>query len=765
MKYEVKEYKADLIIVGAGVPGVCAAVQAAREGLTVGLINDRGVLGGNGGCEINVNINGAADGAPLNMNSREGGIVNELMTEWKYRSPVSRGRYILDGVFIDLVGREPNIRCFLNTCVDEAETGDGGTISAVSGTQNTTETRWRFTGTWFVDNTGDGTLGYLAGAEFMLGREAKATFGEEIAPDEADKYVIPSTLNFHAKDMGYPVVYRAPDFAFDIPSSGALERRTINPETFHSANWYYEIGGEYDHVKDREEIIADHKSLVYGLWDYIKNSGEFPQAENYDFEYISTIPGTREYRRLTGDYVLTEKDIVEQTDHEDTVGHGGWNIDLHAIKGFFDEDIVNRHIHFRGAYKIPYRTCYSKNVDNLFMCGRCMSTSHVAFGSVRVISTLATVGQAVGMAATLCKKHGTTPRGIYQAHIPELQQKLLKEDQLLIGFSNRDVEDLARSARAEASSTAVLELTSRTDVDGAGHIASLAPEYRSRMKPRYLPFTDHVNLKHALGLSLPVAEKLESIRVKVRAASDTSLEYNIYLPEKPENYGPDRKVGSGKITLAKSNGFVWVKIPVNLDNPDRYVLVELLENDKIDVALGGEPHPTTIMFRSHINKQPTVWDVKTMAMAERTWQRTPYYACFQPEPAQDVYGAENVNNGYNRAYGKPNMWLSDSLDPSPALTLSWDKPQKLSRLNLTFGAETYRQRMWEVFYDVDPWISRDYIVYARINGKKELVKEVRGNFFKQNKLEFPAVETREITIEFTPGGSGRVALYEVRAYA
>ena len=131
MQVEIKEYSADLVVVGAGIPGICAAVQAARKGLTVALINDRGVLGGNGSAEIHVNINGACDGAPLNINSREGGIVSEIITEYMYRSPVSKNRYQLDGVLLDTVGREPKIKLFLNTFIDEAETRANGIIAVI----------------------------------------------------------------------------------------------------------------------------------------------------------------------------------------------------------------------------------------------------------------------------------------------------------------------------------------------------------------------------------------------------------------------------------------------------------------------------------------------------------------------------------------------------------------------------------------------------------------------------------------------------------
>ena len=400
MKYEIKHTKAELVIVGAGFPGICAAIQAARMGVHVALINDRGVLGGNSSCEIGVVVNGANDCAPINLNSREGGLSSEMLLEFKHRS-LENNPYIWDTVLIDFVAREKNIDVYLNTCIDEVEVDENGTITRVLGTQNTTEIRWDFSGTWFVDATGDGTLGFLAGAEYMLGREAKSDFNERFAPDVADKYVLPSTLFWRAKDMGHPVRYVAPDFALDISKTDILKHRVIPHDTFNRFQWYYEIGGDYDHVKDLEQIIADHKALVYGIWDYIKNSGEYPESENYDLDFVGLIPGTREYRRLVGAYVLTENDLEQQVEFDDSVGHGGWNIDLHANHGIFDSDIINRHIFLKGIYNIPYRSGYSKNVPNLFMCGRCMSATHAALGSTRVIATLATLGQAVGMAAGL----------------------------------------------------------------------------------------------------------------------------------------------------------------------------------------------------------------------------------------------------------------------------------------------------------------------------------------------------------------------------
>ena len=365
----------------------------------------------------------------------------------------------------------------------------------------------------------------------MLGREAKSDFNERFAPDVADKYVLPSTLFWRAKDTGHPVRYVAPDFALDISKTDILKHRVIPHDSFNRFQWYYEIGGEYDHVKDREQIITDHKALVYGIWDYIKNSGEYPEAENYDIEFIACIPGTREYRRLVGDYILTENDLEQQIEFDDSVGHGGWNIDLHANHGIFDSDIINRHIFLKGIYHIPYRCGYSKNVPNLFMCGRCMSATHAALGSTRVIATLATLGQAVGMAAGLCKKYDILPRNIYQDHCQELQQRLLALDQLILGVKNQDTKDIARLATASASSTASLALAS---IMPSGTTTGTRQELTTYVgkELKKTSYSQYHTLERSLGLTIPVVERLESLKIKIRAGTATTLTYRISCPEK-----------------------------------------------------------------------------------------------------------------------------------------------------------------------------------------------------------------------------------------
>lgn len=735
MNFELKHVEAELVVVGAGAAGICCALQAARMGVDTVLINDRGCVGGNNSTEIFVSLNGANDGNALNINLREGGIVDELRQEYNYRAP-QKNRYALDGVFMDSILKEKHLRLFLNTCIDEIEADDQGRIMCVRGTQNSTETRWSFAGRWFVDDTGDGALGALAGAEFMLGREAAATFGERIAPEKADSFVLPSTLSFTSRDTGAPVRYVAPDFADDIPASGALSHRIIPHRTFDRVQWYYEVSGEMDQVKDRETIMQKHRGLITGIWDYIKNSGEYPEAENYDLEYIACVPGMREYRRLTGDYILTERELVEQWEYDDAVGHGGWNIDLHAIRGFYDSEIINRHIHFRGPYQIPYRCGYSVNVENLFMCGRCMSTSHVAFGSTRVAATLSTLGQAVGMAAFLCKKHGATPRGVYESHRAELQQRLLREDQLILGARNEDSADHALTATISASSELLLE-------------AKTGRDYR------------YDALGEGLGLVIPIKERLDSLTLQADAARDTTLTYRVYLPAKLYNYGPDTLLSEHSVPVTK--GKALLSLPFAIREGGRYYFIELCKNDDLRIMTVENELPTTMLFSKYINTAATNWDYSTMKAAEAAWSRTDRLPCFTPAPAQRVFAAASVGNGYNRAYGLPNLWHAAFEDAQPSLCLAWDAPVTLSQVRLTFAIDT-TSILVHYHKPFFAGVAADYRIFAVHEGRETLLCEVRDNHMKCRSHQFAPTRCTALRIVFDRGAyERRIGVQEIRA--
>ena len=214
------------------------------------------------------------------------------------------------------------------------------------------------------------------------------------------------------------------------------------------------MGDGDDIIAQYEDIRDNLMAYVYGVWDHIKNGDEGlhdHEAENLELVWVGALPGVRESRRLMGDYILTENDIFNHRIFDDAVCYGGWCVDMHAPRGVEDIDKLPSDCGvFQGVYTIPYRSYYSKNIRNLFMAGRNISTSRMGLASTRIIGCCAIGGEAVGIAASLCVKHGCEPREL-MPHIGELQQKILKEDGFLPGFTNQDEADLARKASITAT--------------------------------------------------------------------------------------------------------------------------------------------------------------------------------------------------------------------------------------------------------------------------------------------------------------------------
>jgi hypothetical protein len=176
---------------------------------------------------------------------------------------------------------------------------------------------------------------------------------------------------------------------------------------------------------------------------------------NWAMDWVGMVPGKRESRRLIGDHILTQHDLMGLNPPLDDAGAiGGWPMDDHPPGGFDRSDLPPFvSVKTAEVYNIPLRSLYSKNVGNLMMAGRNASCSHVAFSSTRVMATCAVMGQAAGTAAALCVRHGLSPRALHEdkPKLAALQQTLLRDDQTIKGLRNADPADLARSAKVTAS--------------------------------------------------------------------------------------------------------------------------------------------------------------------------------------------------------------------------------------------------------------------------------------------------------------------------
>ena len=442
------DLEADFLVAGGGLAGVCAAIQAARNGAKVVLLQDRSRLGGNSSSEVHMHVVGANchKGRP---GWREGGLLEEFRLDDAVNNP-QRSFEMWDLMLYDKVVSEPNITLLLETTLFTAKK-DGDRITEVLARCDKSEHLYRIRAKTFADCTGDCRLGVETDAEYRTGREARVKFGESLAPEKTDNETLGSSILFTARDYGKPVPFTPPKWARNVTAE-TLRMRKIR--SWEYGYWWVEWGGDRDTIRDNERIRFELLSIVMGVWDHIKNSGEHPSSANWGLDWVGMMPGKRGSRRMAGDAILTQQDL-ESRDWEDAVAIGGWPMDDHPPGGFDRADLPpNTAIRTDEVYNIPLRALYSKNVENLWMAGRNISCSHVAFTSTRVMGTCAAVGQAVGAAAAISVREDVPARAVYEnkALLSELQQRLLRDDQTIKSRVNEDPADLARSAKAVASS-------------------------------------------------------------------------------------------------------------------------------------------------------------------------------------------------------------------------------------------------------------------------------------------------------------------------
>jgi len=419
---EAGEY--DLVVVGGGMGGCAAALAAARGGLKVAFIQDRPVLGGNNSSEVRVWLGGRIGGPPFPHN---GDIVKELAPHTRGYGAGAGGYEEGDAKKLKLIQAEKNISLFLNQRAIAVEK-NGDRIAAVVGKDIRTGQELRFRAPLFADCTGDGSVGFLAGAEFRWGREGRDQTGEPTAPPQADRmHMGPSNL-WGSADTGRPAPFPACPWALKMPEEYMHNSRGAVTH----GDWTWETGFALDPIEEGERIRDHNFRAMYGSWDYVKNRGpDKDKYVNWKLSWCAYVAGKRESRRLIGDHVLTETDIKQKKVYPDGCVTTTWGLDLHSpqpgnTKYFPGEEFRSRVAGGGGVtpYPIPFRCFYSKNVPNLLMAGRNISVTHVALGTVRVMNTIGMMGVVVGRAAALCKKHGCVPRDIYSAHLDEFKRYL-----------------------------------------------------------------------------------------------------------------------------------------------------------------------------------------------------------------------------------------------------------------------------------------------------------------------------------------------------
>tara|TARA_R110002124_G_scaffold194936_7_gene362055 strand:- start:2442 stop:4721 length:2280 start_codon:yes stop_codon:yes gene_type:complete len=667
---KIESITSDLVIVGGGLAGTCCAITAAREGLNVVLVQDRPVLGGNGSSEVRLWILGATSHMGNNNRwAREGGVVDEILLENLYRNPEGNP-LILDTILIEKVTELPNIRLLLNTAMYDLEKKSPDEIDHVLAFCSQNSIQYKLKAPLFVDGSGDGIMSFMAGAAFRMGAESADEFDEAFAPDHQYGELLGHSLYFYSKDTGKPVRFVPPSYA-NTEISQLPRFKSFNLKDHGCRLWWVEYGGRKDTVHESETIKWELWRVIYGIWNHLKNSGENPEVANHTLEWVGTIPGKRESRRFEGDYILSQKDLVEQRSFDDAVSFGGWALDLHPADGVYGEKPGCTQWHTKGVYQIPYRTMYSKNISNLFLTGRIISASHVAFGSSRVMATCAHNAQAVAMAAVLCKKQQISPSDILkEGRIEALKDNLVLQGQYIPNHVLRLKDDLAQDAKISASSTMRL---SGLAFDG--------------------PWK---SLTFAAAQMLPLAPgKIPAMKFQFKATENTRLVVSLLKSEKKGNFSPEIILAQNELELTLGEQYLIVDLQVNIDKTE-YYFVAFSANEKVSIR-SSQTRATGLLsvfqkFNKAVATSSRQDPPKGIGIEEFDFwlpERRPegHNLAFEFTQAIDPYSINFLTNGIFRPTVGTNAWAAALDDTEPTIEMVWDKVQIINSLSVYFDTD------------------------------------------------------------------------------
>jgi len=727
----------DIIVAGAGPAGIPAALAAARKGCRVALIYSRPVVGGNSSDEAGVGFDGAAR---EHSGMRETGIADEIRRTRDFNN------ITWQEAEERLLAAEQTLTLISDQFVIDAET-ENDVITAMTTLDCRTGTRRVYHADYFIDCTGDGWLGYHAGADYRLGREPKWMYHEDFAPDTADNFTMSGCLmgmkgpehfvSFHAEDAGHCVPFTAPDWAVKLPEGDLLFR---SPSNLTKGEWWVENPTDLDDLWEQEIIRDQLIRLSLGYFHWIKNSyAKRDLAANLQLVTFPRYNAKRETRRLIGDYVLTQNDVTKVTVFDDAIAYCGWTLDVHHPRGLFSG--------IEGPYfsdakvpitSVPYRCLYSKNIGNLFMAGRCASVSHLALGTVRVESTLATLGQAAGTAAALCLQKGMTPRELGQKAISLLQQTLLRDDQSIPWLRNADPADLARTACVTADSVSreerySCELGLETGWDELT--------------------TERATLIHKNDRGDGVPDTPDFYSVQLKNDNDTACELACELIR--DSCDNPEAVEKTAVTVpARFEG--WLELP----------LKPLAGVFPWGIRLGTAPGVFWRRFDytsfrrtrgERISRYHWAFDSSNAYCLKFSRAEFPLADC----------SPGNVINGLNRPLSPEDYaWVSDPKQPLPqAITLTLREESLVSEVDVTLDSDSKHPAYSYLVLPVVRQTVQDFDIELYSGGRWETVSEIRGNYLRHVTARFEARKAGKVRLVIRKTwGDPSARVFEIRVY-
>jgi hypothetical protein len=787
------EQSFDLVIAGGGLAGVCAALAAARRGLKTCLVQERPVLGGVASSEVCVTVHGAGW---FHVWARETGLVAEIQAEDRIRNHepiIIDGGWtnrVFDQVMYDFVTREPNLTLHLNTAVTGVlmEGGDpvevpphtdmgyyerpacaqSRRIAALVARTLSAETEMVLRAPLFVDATGDALIADHAGCGWRMGIESKAETGEPHAPEKASTSTMGNSIYIRAKNIGRDAPFTPPAWAELHHDPDFFYKQGRHPRDPRAGFWWIEIGIPWHTIYDNETIRHELTRHAYGVWDWMKNHDPVmkEKCRTWALDFIGQVPGKRESRRVYGRHWLNENELQARTHFPDEIAYGGWRVDLHtpggllapnseplaaihgnATRNFHDDEYEA--LGYVGPYGLPLRSLMARDVDNLFLAGRCLSVTHAALGTARVMATCGLMGQAVGTAASVMRERGMDLPALAEdaavggAAVRAVQQALLRDGCFLPNISNNDADDLARTAMATASSSALLY--------------GLSPDEPA-------PFMHELQAERRAGLDKNVAQNvwcgagrmdrlelcldnpaLTPVQVPVRLVKiDNVFDYRL---------GGSEVLARGAVTVLPGNGR-WAGWDVSLDG---------LAAGWMRLEIGPAPGVYCLQARGVLPGHNSYGHLSSTRLRPH-----PAALAFKISPPQPAFGPEQVLSGVARPLAAPNQWCSDAGQGLPQwFQLEWAAPQGITRIELTFPGQLLTEGHIDGIFHASPQVAKDYAIEVDAgDGVWRELERVEGNWAWRRAHDLPTATTARclrVVISAT-NGAPAASLSEIRCY-
>jgi len=784
----------DVIVCGGGMSGFCAALSAARAGAATCLVHNRPVLGGNASSEMRVTVHGAACHHPY---ARETGILGEAMRAERRSNhlfPNENGwtNSVFDLTLYDLVQNEPNLTLHLNTDVWDVEFTDGSRglerlpewdpataetgyllrpaaeiglpLQTVHARVQNAEVSLRLEGTQFLDCTGDALVAHLAGCEWRMGSESREETGEIHATESASTDTMGNSIHIRCVDTGRPTPYQAPSWAVQHDDASYFYEQGRTPNDPKGGYWWIEIGVPWDTIHDNETIRHELTRHALGVWDWMKNKDPKmkPICENYALDFIGQVPGKRESRRVIGEHFLNENELQSRKVFPDECAYGGWFIDLHTPGGLladssepnsaagYDDKRADVALKLIGPYGIPLRSLISKDVPNLMMAGRNISTTHAALGTVRVMGTCGLMGEAAGLAAAIAVRETVSPSEIAADHMAELQQTLLKNGGFLPNHVNQDSKDLAPAAEVRASSSLVYagQTAGERDPD-----TGMRQGVWQRCVGRSTPLADSPCLW--MFFTEPELNTL-SLDLLNDAGKAVSGSVRLVKVDHIWSYNPEEGTGIWQQEIEipeQQNGWFQVSPSLSRLEAGCYRLELHAEEEAVTWRMSGR-HPYGITGGTKVGS------------GKYHWNRLPGEYAVQVDPPQRIYAPEQVISGVTRPQRSSNLWISARGQEEPWLDLSWETEQTFRQIALTFPAQLLMELHWENPFYVPPMVATQYDLQAWISDNWVTLLEVKDNSEARRIHSLPEpVTTKRLRIAFREvHGHGSAGLTEIRVY-